>query len=293
MELEMPPSDDEWSGPDSPDLRAQDPDRSAYHSLPNHYYFHIRCSAQLFVDDNSFNPIFKEFCDNHFSRYIMVLENPDLVDKTPHIHIHGESCVVSTYKQMFAAWHKYKMPVGGNKVYGIKAPDPSNPNIKKDHVPPNWLGYVYVCKGTRRVQPDGLPDVKGVKQFTSTDICNFHADYWEKVHVKPAEPEHDPNAVVVDTEGIPEVKPRRQYISWTEKTINDIRAMNPDKQWNHIRDRRILVEYIMNAMGKKGRALDAMIFRRIYWSIYNALPKTEADTNRLYDQFDSYLDAMC
>lgn len=293
MELEIPPSDDEWSGPDSPVLSAQKLDLPARcRSLPDHFYFHIRCSAQLFVDDNSFNPIFKEFCDNHFSRYIMVLENPDFVDKTPHIHIHGESCVVSTYKKMYEAWTNNKMPIGGNTVYGIRAPDPSSKKTK-NHVPPDWTGYVYVCKGVNRIQPDGLPDVKGVKQFTSDDIVEFHTEYWEKVHVKSTVPVHDPNAVVVNLEEVPQVKPRRQYISWTEKTINDIRALNPDKQWNHVRDRRILVEYIMKAMGAKGRALDAMIFRRQYWSIYNGLPHTEADTNRLYDQFDSYLDAMC
>lgn len=281
MELEVPPSDDEWSGPDSPVLTAEKPEFPHLASLPNHYYFHIRCSAQLFVDDNSFNPIFKEFCDNHFTRYIMVLENPDVSDKTVHIHIHGESSVCKTYKHMFNAWTKSNMPKGGNAAYGIRAPD--------SPTKPTWLGYVYVCKGTSHFNPDGLPDVKGVKQYTSDDICDFHEQYWDRVHLETQS--SDP--VVVNLEDIPQVKPRRQYISWTEKTINDIRSMNPDKQWNHIRDRRILVEYIMKAMGAKGRALDAMIFRRQYWSIFNGLPHTDEDTNRLYDQFDSYLDAMC
>lgn len=282
MELDVPPSDDEWSGSDSPDLRAQKPEPVlAYLGLPDHHFFHIRCSARLFTADNSFNPIFKEFCDNHFSRYIMVLENPDLTDKTVHIHIHGQSCVCKTYKQMFTAWNKANMPTGGNAVYSIKSPDKSKP-------PPNGVGYTYICKGTSSEQPDGLPDVKGVKYFTPEMIEGFHASYWETWHIKSQS-----QPVVVNLDEVPQVKPRRQYISWTEKTINDIRALNPDKQWNHQRDRRILVEYIMKAMGAKGRALDAMIFRRQYWSIFNGLPHTEEDTNRLYDQFDSYLDKMC
>ena len=69
-------------------------------------YFHIRVSTGLFIDSHlsngseyaggvstTLNPKFKEFCINHYSKFIMVLENADADEKRTHIHIHGESTI--------------------------------------------------------------------------------------------------------------------------------------------------------------------------------------------------------
>lgn len=242
-------------------------------------YFHIRVSASLFVDSDIaqgkehaggvstvVNPKFKEFCINHFNRYIMVLENADAEEKRTHIHIHGESATHGNSQSMRRAWVKAALPTGRGS-YSCKSHDNS---VK----PPNERGYVYVCKGPEPFVKTP-PTVLGKEGFTDDDIIQLHEEYWANNKIYQAALHPEP--IKVDLSDAPTVGKRPATITWTQRLIYDIEIAYPDKEWSLEFDRKKLCDLILDKMGQGGKALDKVIFRRIFLAVYNGVRKSNED----------------
>lgn len=254
-------------------------------------YFHIRVSTDLFIDNHIaegmtsagglhtvFNPKFDAFAINHFSKYIMVLENADADEKRTHIHIHGESAIHGNSQSMRRAWLKDNLPTGRGS-YSCKSHD----NTCKI---PDIKGYVYVCKGPESFVKTP-PKIMGMLGFTEDDILQLHEEYWKNnsVYQKSLQPE----PIKVDLSEVPTVKKKPKQITWTQKLIQEINDCYPDKVWNINleTDTRTLCDLILDNMGQGGKALDKIVFRRIFNAVYNGVRKTnQAKTDfrqRFYD----------
>jgi len=242
-------------------------------------YFHIRVSTNLFVDSDLaqgkehaggtstvLNPKFGSFCINHFSKYIMVLENADADEKRTHIHIHGESATHGNSQSMRRAWLKDSLPTGRGS-YSCKSHDNS---IK----PPDKNGYIYVCKGPEAFVKTA-PQILAKEGFTDDQITELHEEYWanNKIYQKSLQPE----PIKVDLSEAPVVAKRPKTITWTQRLIYDIESSYPDKEWSIEFDRKKLCDLILDKMGQGGKALDKVIFRRIFNAVYNGVRKSSED----------------
>lgn len=278
-------------------------------------YFHIRVSAGLYIDkkqidywkqhgkfevlsdqerlyraydnDHGFNPLFEHFCNNHLTRYIMVLENADAEEKRPHIHIHGQSAIHGNSQSIRRAWVKAHLPTGRGS-YSCKSHDNS---VK----PPNERGYVYVCKGPEAFVKKE-PDVRGKLGFSDEDILQLHEEYWanNKIYQESLRPEPIVESIKVDLSDEPIVKKRPKTITWTQQLICDINAVYPDKTWSLQleTDKTKLCDLILDKMGQGGKALDKVVFRRIFYSVYNGVRKTNQDKTMFRQGFYDCIEEM-
>lgn len=266
-------------------------------------YFHIRVSTCLFIDGNiahklenpdgekphaggmytSFNPKFKQFCNNHFNKYIMVLENADADEKRTHIHIHGESAIHGNSQSIRRAWVKDGLPTGRG-AYSCKGHD----NTVK---PPDATGYVYVCKGPEAFVKSP-PQVMAKAGFSDEEITQLHEEYWanNKIYQKSLQPE----PIKVDLSEAPIVKKRQKTITWTQQMIYDIEAVYPDKCWSlqQETDKTKLCDLILDKMGQGGKALDKVVFRRIFYAVYNGVRKTNQDKTMFRQGFYDCIEEM-
>lgn len=248
-------------------------------------YFHIRLSAQLFVKDQTashqvFNPAVLEFCKNHLCKYIIALENADSEDKRTHIHIHGESVCFKNSQSLRRAWESAKLPTGrGN--YSLKSHD----NTVK---PPDERGYIYVCKGKDSFVKEP-PCIMAKSGFSDEEINELHEKYWadNRIYQDQLRKANQPETIKVDLSLLPEVKKKPKQITWTQALIEEINATYPDKTWNVYLDvdKREICDLILDRMGAGGKALDEIIFKRIFYAVYNGIRKTNQNKTAFRQRF--------
>lgn len=248
-------------------------------------YFHIRLSTNLFVkvetaSHHEFNPLVIEFCKKHLCKYIIALENADLEDKRTHIHIHGESVCHKNSQSLRRAWDSFGLPTGrGN--YSLKSHDNT---VKK----PDEKGYVYVCKGKDSFVKDP-PCIMSKLGFSDDDIKELHEKYWSenKIYQDQLRKANQPEPIRCDLTLNPEVPKKKKTITWTQKLIEEINLNYPDKLWNVSleTDKVEICNLILDRMGVGGKALDEIIFKRIFFAVYNGLRKTKQDKTNFRQRF--------
>lgn len=206
-------------------------------------YFHIRLTADIE------NPRYAQYARERTTKHILVQENADSDCKQPHLHYHFESLHTNdqSLRREFKKWFS---ALSGNKDYSLKVGDE--------------VGYVYVCKGTDPDWEIGKPTVLSTT-FSDDEIKEFHRRYWN----------HNSRIVVnlsETTELIPKKK-REKRPTWTQEIIQELKTAYPSKKWNLDldTDKRSLCDKILDRMGEGGKALDEIIFRRIFYAVYNGL----------------------
>lgn len=207
-------------------------------------HFHIRLTAD--IENNRY----AQYAVERTTKHILVRENADEDCKQTHLHIHFES-LHSNDQSLRREFKKWFSALSGNKDYSLKQGDE--------------LGYVYVCKGTDSDWEIGKPTVLSTT-FSEDEIKEFHRRYWN----------HKSRVVVKLSETAEPPEPKKKKTrapSWTERVTEEIRTNYPDKKWNLDleTDKISLCDKILDRMGDSGKALDEIIFRRIFYAVYNGL----------------------
>ena len=256
-------------------------------------YFHIRLSTDLFVkvptaSHSEFNPAILQFAENHLYKYIIALENADKEDNRTHIHIHGECGTGLNSQSMRRRWIEAHMPQGrGN--YSIRCYDnaPYKENSQEKKIP-DARGYVYVCKGKDSYEKT-IPCIMGKKGFTDEDINELHEQYWaeNKIYQEQIRQSQQPEPIKCDLSQNPEVQRKKKTITWTQALIEEINAVYPDRTWNVYLDvdKKEICDLILDRMGRGGKALDEMIFKRIFYAVYNGIRKTNQNKTAFRQKF--------
>lgn len=232
-------------------------------------FFHIRISNQPRLER------YQTFARERFSEFIIAYEDQDGDVPRPHIHIHGQAFLKFKNTKQFRREFKDKWFtfLNGNSDYTMKGPD-SNPQ-------PNLGGYKYVCKGTSSNWDTGKPEILATT-FSEDEIKEFHRQYW-----------NHQERIVVDQQTHPELLDvpvkKREYKSWTQKNIeiwDEIHKDDPPYEGTDAQ-RLELTQFILTRMGKAGRALDDVIFLRIFRAFENGITDVEYEwyTKHLHHYF--------
>jgi len=220
--------------------------------MTSHKIFHIRCMHDIE------NPRYIQFAKERTVTHILVSEAPDDEEKRPHIHCHFTALNKNdqSVRREFLKWFP---EIKGNGDYSCKER--------------NAYGFNYVCKGTDRDWDTGKPTVLSTT-FSEDEIKEFHRLYWNH---------HDRIVVPLTDSPEPEVKKKREKRpTWTQEIISELKTAYPSKKWNLDleTDKISLCDKILDRMGEGGKALDEIIFRRIFYAVYNGLKHHMTDDSK-------------
>ena len=214
-------------------------------------FYHIRLTADIE------NIRYAQYARERTTSHVLVRENADEDCKQTHLHCHFTSLHKNdqALRREFKSWFS---ALSGNKDYSLKEG--------------NEIGFRYVCKGTSPEWETGKPAVLSTT-FSEDEIKEFHRLYWS----------HQTRVIVPMAETPePFKKKRERKLTWTEEIIEELTIAHPNRRFekDFPGDVRFLTTYILKKMGSRGRALDDIIFRRIFYAVYNGLKKTnEGDEN--------------
>lgn len=112
----------------------------------------------------------------------------------------------------------------------------------------------YVCKGELEGSPEIL--LKSNIKYTTEYIDECHKKYWE-VYNK------------IDS------KKKSKNCTFIDLVVNDLKTDFPEKVWEsrELSHRRLVLSYILESLGKKGKGFDAIILKRLMNGCLNILDK--------------------
>lgn len=223
-------------------------------------FYHIRITKDIANQTNNY----LKFVSDNFLRFIVVRENEDDAEHRVHLHVHGESVHKrSTFRRK---WETAFPDVKGNRDFAIKDEKTKNP--------PDEKGYIYVSKGTG---PDwDCSEQKPVvlsSTFSENQIQENHRIYWEewmknnKSEVVTIEFDESLKTIVKET--------KKKTKTWTQKVIYELQEEYEDtSNWrlNEVTI-NIITRFMLLRMSKDGKALDNMIFKRLFYAIWNGIAR--------------------
>lgn len=132
----------------------------------------------------------------------------------------------------------------------------------------------YVCKGEHDKSPPEIllkSKIKYVEQF----IEKCHKDYWE-IYSKTMKTKKSKNCTFIDL------------------VVNDLKTDFKDKIWNSVEvsDRRVVLNYILDNLGKKGKGFDSIILKRLMNGVLNILDRHGMKAYMESLIFDNYEKSM-
>jgi len=227
-----------------------------FHTMttPTHKHYHIRLTANIGCHR------YAQYLTERTVTHLMVTENADEDCKQTHHHCHFTS-IQKNDQALRREYKKWFPLLSGNKDYSLKEGDA--------------VGFNYVAKGSGPDWETQKPHVVSTT-FSDEEVKEFHRQYWNhhdriKVDLTPQANFDHIDALLTAVK-----KERKKKPTWTQSVIAEIRELHPDKgyDYNHHEDRVYLVDKILSRMGTDGKALDEIVFKRMFFAVYNGLKKT-------------------
>lgn len=236
--------------------------------------FHLRISHQATVNDPS---ILITFARERTIKYLICREKTDSGCSRDHLHMNFTSVRKLTENERVNTANEYKA-----RMPYLKG---QQDHMLKMHT---QIGFYYTAKGTNADWDTGAPDIVATN-FTLDEVKEFHRLHWA-FHAPPeAQPKKE--SIKVDLAMVPEQKaPKPRSITWTERIIRELCENQPSRVWdkNSETDVMELTTYILRNMGARGRALDDLIFKRTFYSVYNGLATARQINMQSVKEFDSH-----
>lgn len=112
----------------------------------------------------------------------------------------------------------------------------------------------YICKGEHECPPEII--LKSNVKYTTEYLQKCNKDYWE-IYSKLMKNKKSKNCTFIDL------------------VVNDLKTNFKDKIWNStsLVDRRIVLNYILDMLGKKGKGFDSIILKRLMNGVLNILDR--------------------